>query len=303
MKISSFFKHIDDWFFKKQDSWPLAVFRIALGLTMLLKLLFLFDEIELWFSDYGMLDLASSQKILVVPRLNLFEYFSLFQSITVAKTIWLLAFLFSITFCLGIYARLSAFFAYVLLTSLDHRNVLILQDGDSLLRVTLFWMIFAHSSHYYSLSSWIKRNVSRQNTTASAWPLRAIQIQLCLVYISTFWHKTEGNTWWDGTAVYVVSQLSDFQRFDIWGLYSSWVTIKLATWITLAFEGLFPLLIWFQDTRRWFLALGLIFHLGLEWHLSIPLFQWIMISSYCVFLKKEDVAKLKSLKSLLSAKS
>jgi hypothetical protein len=40
------------------------------------------------------------------------------------------------------------------------------------------------------------------------------------------------------------------------------------------------------------LALGLMFHLWLEYSLNIPLFQWDVLSAYVLFIEGDDLSRL-----------
>jgi hypothetical protein len=60
--------------------------------------------------------------------------------------------------------------------------------------------------------------------------------------------------------------------------------MRIGTWSALAFELLFPLLVWFKPLRNPMLIAGLLFHLSLEYALNIPMFQWDMLSAYVLFI-------------------
>lgn len=280
---------IDKWFFGDESTWALSLFRVCLGAVIINKFIFLFPDLRYWYTEQGIFDLSTALTLNGRERLNMFYWLRNFDSVTVAYAMWGAAMLFSTTFCLGLWTRISTIALYVLVTSFDHRNTLVLHGGDTFIRILLFWMMFAASNTYFSLDSSISKLKSKTlPAKSSAWPLRAMQIQVAIMYLATFWHKKDGDAWWNGTAVFTVSQLIDFKRYSIPFLYSSWYTIKLATWMTLFFEGSFAFLVWFKRTRLWILALGLFFHLGLEWHLNIPLFQWASMASFTLFLYRDD---------------
>ena len=88
-----------------------------------------------------------------------------------------------------------------------------------------------------------------------------MQFQVCLVYGAGFLANLRGSMWRDGTAVYIVQQLSEFERFPMPDfLHSVWAS-RWLTWGTLALEGLFPILVWFKETRLPILATLVLFHL------------------------------------------
>jgi hypothetical protein len=50
-------------------------------------------------------------------------------------------------------------------------------------------------------------------------------------------------------------------------------------------------LIWVKDLRYILLALGLLFHLSLEYSLNIPMFQWDILSAYILFVDPADITR------------
>ena len=60
-------------------------------------------------------------------------------------------------------------------------------------------------------------------------------------------------------------------------------------------------LIWFKEFRYWVLAAGVLLHLGIDWSMNIPLFEYIMIASYIVFIDASDIKRaLEALKECAS---
>jgi hypothetical protein len=68
-------------------------------------------------------------------------------------------------------------------------------------------------------------------------------------------------------------------------------TLKWAGWSALALEFSLGVLIWVKSVRYYLLALGLLFHLCLEYSLNISLFQWDVLSAYILFIDPADIAR------------
>ena len=117
-----------------------------------------------------------------------------------------------------------------------------------------------------------------------------IQIQSALAYFGTFYWKTLGKTWLDGTALYYSTRLEEFRRFPMPSLENPLI-LKLASWSTLFIEFAAGVLVWFRDLRYIVLLLGLCLHLSIEYSMNIPLFQWVIISTYVTFIYPEDLAR------------
>ena len=88
-------------------------------------------------------------------------------------------------------------------------------------------------------------------SSADAWAVRLIQIQLTMIYVSTAWEKLNGEAWLDGTALYYASRLDDlFGRGPVPSiLFNSLVAMKWMTWAVLFVEVALPIALWFRETR------------------------------------------------------
>jgi hypothetical protein len=60
-------------------------------------------------------------------------------------------------------------------------------------------------------------------------------------------------------------------------------------WFTLALEFSLGVLIWFRRFRYPLLLLGLLFHLGIEYALNLPMFSWDVITGYILFVDPRDL--------------
>lgn len=118
-----------------------------------------------------------------------------------------------------------------------------------------------------------------------------IQIELALVYFTSFWWKSMGAPWVDGTALYYVVHLQEVQRFPIPHWIQQPVILKLGSWFALALEFSLGVLIWIKELRYPLLLLGLLFHLSLEYALNIPMFQWDILSAYILFIDPADLER------------
>jgi hypothetical protein len=67
--------------------------------------------------------------------------------------------------------------------------------------------------------------------------------------------------------------------------------LKLGSWSALALEFSLGVLIWVKEFRYVLLALGVLFHLWLEYSLNIPLFQWDILSAYILFVDPKDLTR------------
>jgi len=118
-----------------------------------------------------------------------------------------------------------------------------------------------------------------------------IQFELALLYFSSFCWKVQGATWIQGTALYYVYHLDEFHRFPVPALFLRPTMLKLGTWLALALEFSLAVLILIKEFRYFILALGVLFHLWLEYSLNIPMFEWDVLAAYVLFIEPDDMTR------------
>lgn len=268
----------------------LCYFRFFLGLIMLAT--FMQDMIyaDLWWSDTGLLPLKEALKQLSFFHFNLFEVLP--NTPLTLRLLIIIHILFLLSFTLGFKTRLTTILLFITTLSFHQRNMLILNSADLLLRIFLFYLIFAPCGNKYSLDSFIaKRQGKRLKETTTFWIHRLIQIQIAFLYITTFFAKSKGINWLEGSAVYYATRLEDMSRFYIPWILDNFFTIKLLTWFTLFIEFSLGTLVWIKEFRKPIIVLGIFFHLGIEWTMSIPTFELMMIVSLVMMLEPQDLKR------------
>jgi len=121
-----------------------------------------------------------------------------------------------------------------------------------------------------------------------------IQLQLALMYLVAFLLKIRGAPWLQGTALFYVYHLDELRRFPLPGWFYYPIVLKIGSWFALLLEFSLGVLIWVKEFRYVLMALGLMFHLFLEYSLNIPLFQWDILSAYVLFIDPKDLDRVLS---------
>jgi len=193
---------------------------------------------------------------------------------------------------LGFYTRHAMFFILIGLVSLHQRNIWFLSSSEVLMRIVCVYMLFAPAGKSLSLDAYFAKKEGRPwSQIHSPWVMRLIQVQLSVVYIWTVWHKLKGDTWIDGTALYYASRLESMTNFPVPFLFDSIFFIKLMTWGTLVLELALGTLIWFKEFRKPLLVAGVLFHLGIEYTMSIPFFEIVMMVLLFTFVQPIEVER------------
>ena len=279
------------FFFTPQPTTPVALYRILYGLLIIADLLMLHGD---WLTWYGVKGMVSMQTLLkLAPRRNLALFGILPQDDAWVQAFFWFFLLFAIFLTVGFCSRFSSVVVFVCFSSILRRNAYILHSGDTLLRATGFFLMFAPTGAALSIDRLLRIWRGEQGLDKELrwpWAQRMIQIQMSLMYFSTFAWKSLGSDWRDGTALYYTSRLIQFQRFPMPTLENG-IILKLTTWTALATEFAAGVLVWVRKLRYWVLLAGVCLHLAIEYSMNIALFQWIAMAGYVTFIDPADLTR------------
>jgi hypothetical protein len=298
VRLRSFAGTWNRFFFAKQSPVPIALFRITYGLLVIATLVLLRPDWLAWYGSHAWISLQTMQMVEPGTRINLF-------SIIPQSDGWINALFWvflgsTILLTVGFLTRINSVIVFLCLTSIHQRNLFITHGGDTFLRLAGFFLMFAPAGAALSFDQLLRiwRGKMKRGTESGArlrpqrpWAQRMIQIQLCLLYFAAFCAKVKSPVWLNGTALYYVYHLNSLRRFPVpaWFLYPT--MLKLESWSALALEFSLGVLLWVKDLRYILLALGLLFHLWLEYSLNIALFQWDVLSAYILFVDPADASR------------
>jgi len=274
------------------DLRSLALVRVMLGVILLSDLMIRGADFTTWLTDDG-----------VFPRAVAIDWANEYRwSLYHVSGHWLWALMVQIgaglsalALIFGYRARLAALISLVFLISLHNRAPLLLQGGDNLLLLMLFWMCFLPIGARYSIDAALvdprKPSTSVLENQYFSVATVAILFQAMAVYFFSAFLKS-GSEWFpDGTAIYYALHLDElntavahFWRDELWlsrplTLYVWWL------------ELLGPLLM-FAPFLRLPLRLAVMFaflslEIGFVFNLQIGLFPLISISSILLFTPTE----------------
>lgn len=284
----------DEFWFTPTSPLPLCLYRIAFGFLCLITALLLAPDLFVWFGPNAIVSRDAIQSFQMTPRFSLLFLLPNENSSVVA--LYALLIISSLCLMIGLKTRLSAFVLFVCLLSFHHRNNLIFHSGDTLMRLISLIMIFSPAGEILSVDRFLRKrrpggSPADSEIKCSPWAQRLMQVQLAALYCQSFCGKMEGTTWLTGTAIYFCARLEEFSRFPVPYLFDHMWTIKLLTWGTLAIEFSLFTLVWIREFRYFVLLAGILLHLGIEWSMNIPVFEYLMIASYLTFVEPEDLKR------------
>ena len=282
----------NEFFFAPQSPSPVCLYRVLFGLLALAKLILFRPDWLTWFGTRGIFTLETVRRIEPGTRINLFVF--LHNDAAISAFFWL-GVIAAVFLTIGFLTRASSVVLFLCLTSLDERALYAIHAGDALMRVTGFWLMFAPAGAAFSVDRLARIWRGKEGISIpprSPWAQRMIQFQVAILYLGTFWRKSMGPTCNNGTALFYVYHLEQFERFPMPSFLQDLPLIKLETWLTLAIEFALGVLIWFKELRYPLLAIGVVLHLSLEYSMNVPLFQWIILATYVTFIDAADLARV-----------
>ncbi|MGE0493783.1 MAG: HTTM domain-containing protein [Vulcanimicrobiota bacterium] len=258
------------------DPRSIAVWRAGLGFMVCLDVILRLRDLTVFYTDAGVLPRALLlAQPWAVPRYNLFlaAGSALGQAILFALTAAA-----ATALALGYHPRWAGLATWFMVCSLQLRNPLVLDGGDELLRVMLFWTMFLPVEARFSTEPQPPRR-----GLYLGWASFGYVLQVILLYLFAALNKS-GDVWRKtGEALYYTLSIEQFTtRFGLWLLGYPGV-LKALTFAVLALEFTLPVLLllpfWVKTWRTIFLGLALCFHLGIAATLHLGLFMPIALVS------------------------
>lgn len=281
----------DRFFFKRFNPHALAILRILLGLLWLAMLGCMAPS---WYRFFG----AEGLPGVVDPAFEQdpWSVFALFEGVLSIEVWWWLGMIAGVTFTIGLFTRTSTAVLWVLIGSMIHRNLLIVNGEDLVIRVILWWGLFMPLGHALSVDErWrIRRAIARGETPTPRplpmmWATRMLQLNIVAIYAFSLPLKIVRDTVWrDGTAMYFALINDNWSRLP-WPelIYYRPVSMGMS-WMALLAEGSFVFLVWPRRTRVPMVLIMTTFHVGIAIVLqNVVFFSLSMVVSYWAFIPAE----------------
>ena len=187
----------------------------------------------------------------------------------------------------NIWSRLTAVAIYIFTVNLFSKGYLAFTGGEVLVNILLFYLMFIHKPRD---DGWFGDLQHILNKTFY-W---IILLQICLLYVMSAWYKLYDEDWLSGHAVQYISSLHVFKSPLTRFFEDSYALSAIATYTSLLYQILFPLVVWFKRIKIPFLIVGVFFHLSIAIGMGVFTFGIVMILVYILFLDDHHIEKLKS---------
>jgi hypothetical protein len=284
---------IRDWdrfFFASQTARVLGVYRIAIGLITLYCFALFAKDVTAFFSERGLIPFST---VAENTHRDFHTILRWIGSPALVKCALGLLFLSGITFTVGLFTRTSSVVLFLLVLSFHERNPQVLNAGDTVLRIQLFLFMFAPAGAALSIDSLVRR--ARRGATGAGdvelvapWAQRLMQLQVAIIYFVSAYAKWSGELYRNGSAMYYIFGLIDFNVRGVERLMNYPVVYSTLTYATLFVEIAIPFLMWFRAARPYAVVMGLLLHLWIMIAMTIPVFGILMVTTYISWFSEEE---------------
>lgn len=274
------------FWFSAQRAYPLGLIRIVFGVLVVIWTFTFLSDLHVLFGDQGLL-----------PKQPSYPYhwgvFKVWSSDTALLTCWAVLLVAAIALTAGWHSRLAALVVFVLIVSFIGRNPFVWNSGDVIIRVLALFIAVSPCGAALSLDQRRREGSFWSAQVRPQWPIRLIQLQLALIYLSTAQAKMSGSTWLDGTAVSYVMRNEDYvliappHRFTV-----DLLLVNAATWGTLAIEIALGLLVWNRRLRPWVLWAGVVMHLIIFINMAVGLFSPAILVMYLAWVPPDVIERI-----------
>ena len=271
------------------DLRSLALMRIAAASILILDLINRSRSISAHYTDWG-----SVPRDMAVHSYDVDFYTSLHFSTGTAwgqAILFLIAGVFAFFLLIGHRTRLSVIVSWAMLLSLQNRNYFVLNSGDVLIRLLLFWGIFLPLGARYSLDAALQKEEEELPNSYFSIATVGLILQVMSVYVYAGWLKLPEPSWQAGLGTYYA--LNDEQFTTAFGRYmgTKYELLKAVTPIVLYFEVWWPFVILIPFRNSLFRIIGVLmgfgFHIANQMMLEFGFFSFIGMTAWSALFPSE----------------
>lgn len=189
------------------DIRSLALIRILIATIVLCDLVIRATTIVAHYGDSGILPriaLLTEWQAPWLISLHLTNGTWQFQAL-----LFIIAAFFAVMLLVGWKTRLATIVTWCLIVSLHNSNPLVLQGGDVLLRVILFWAIFLPWGMAFSVDRALSYSEPTKKNIFSVWTA-GLLLQISFLYLFASFFKGYGEPWLSGLSVYYALNIDQF---------------------------------------------------------------------------------------------
>ncbi|WP_214808610.1 MULTISPECIES: HTTM domain-containing protein [unclassified Exiguobacterium] len=283
---------VNDFLFKQKHFLiGTSILRIVAGIhIMFTYVIYFFERDSIW---------GNNSFIPHEVKMDYITLYSLNTSSFYFESIFLLGLVINVLFTVGYYTKMASIFNFIFVYSLYNANPYILDGGNNILMIILFFMMFIKLDSYFSVKPSVERNNEYLNLIHN-FAVFLCLFQVCILYFFAGLFKAQGDMWIHGTAIYYILNVDEFtQPFLAKYILMFPSIVAISSVSAVFFQIFFPFLIFNKYTKIPMLFASICFHLGIIFIMGLIQFGLIMIALDLLFVTdKEHKSAIKFLKKV-----
>lgn len=279
----------DAWngfWFTPADPATLGAIRIAAGAMLFYTHLVWSLDLSAFFGPDAWLSSAAGEQL----RAGGYSW-SLLGPITSTGLLWVVHLVGLVVFALltvGAWSRPMSVLAFLFAVSYAYRAPTALFGLDKINCLLAMYLMLGPCGGCYSIDA-LRRGRGGVPSVGANVAVRLIQLHLCLVYLFSGLGKLQGESWWNGTAVWLSVANPEYRSLDLTWLAGWPHLVALLTHGTVLLELFYVALVWPARTRPLVLALVAGMHLGIGLGLGMATFGLVMLIANLSFVPPRTV--------------
>lgn len=276
---------------------PLAILRIGTACVLIAQAISVRKYLYPLVGSLGIMqtEITDSLTLTYVPRIEWavrlgHRLFNLSEENVIV--ICFIAYIFFLSLlAIGWHTRFTSLFAWLLHLSFNTSGAASIYGAYEFSNIALFYCFVMPAGAALSVDSWLNAN-TKPHPLSNALSRRVLQWHMCIVYMSSGIEKATGQQWWNGEAIWRALIREDVP------LNFSWLAVMpaiamIACWFTLVVELGYGVFIWIPATRKIWLVLTTLLHVGIAIFLGLWFFSATLLTmNYAAFYPFKEEHRL-----------
>ena len=284
----------NDFWFRPQSPTTLGLMRILVGSIVFYTHLVWTKELSTFLGGGGVL--PNDYRDLFFGNSYAWSHLGWFDSPTILMIVHVIGLIVIAMFTIGLWTRWTAMVTALLVISYANRATGALFGLDQINAFLCIYLAIGNSGGAWSIDQRIRSRRSLQGQGSDTWTriaTRLIQVHMCIVYLFAAIGKLQGDTWFNGEAIWGALASYEYQTLDMTWLSEHMWLVAILTIGALAWELTYAALIWPKLTRPIMLAIAIPIHLGIGMCMGMMTFGLIMLVGNLAFIEPNWLSKFK----------
>lgn len=276
-----------EFLFPQETSTWLAVFRIGMGLQIVVYALFLRTDWHFLFSTTGkglvsreLGEAIASFDSPLIPKLGWLVAFGQHVGLSeeaVLSIVWACLLCMGCCLLLGLFCRPAAIIAWFLHFCATESGGLIAYGADNFMTMALFYLMLSPLPDRYAVDTRLIKTKAKDPRLLGFWR-RVLQVHLCFVYFFGGLAKLLGSGWWNGSNLWRSLIRPPFDLLSPEVLVRFKYALPVLGISICLLEIGYPVFIWMKKTRFPWLVCILAMHAAIGLAMGMYLFALVMIA-------------------------